>query len=240
MSSVTGSIANNKITVALGDMTKVKADAFIVPQFTSDASFGGVGGAVARGGAEGGMSAYQDYVDKNGTQDFGQVLLTPSYGGNSKYLLHAVSVGSGAEVEFETVKTAMFNALRLAENNGLSSIVAPAMGTGIIGRLTDTQSAKAMMSAIHDYASAGGKAMDVSFVLYAGQETLKAFDDVLKSGSYKDVKAEMGGRDIDLLRWHFAMNADADANSRHEKKAMETPTVTRKFTTMKQIKPVRK
>jgi O-acetyl-ADP-ribose deacetylase (regulator of RNase III) len=97
------------------------------------------------------LDEFQEFVDSEGEQKFGTVLLTKSGGGNSKHLLHVVSVASPREHEFDTVQTAFYNALKVAETNGIKRIVAPAMGTGIIGQLTAAQSAKAMMSAIEQY-----------------------------------------------------------------------------------------
>ena len=76
-----GKIQNNDVTIALGDMTKLPADAFVVPQFTGAASFGGVGGAVARSGAKKGLDLFQEFVNQQGDQKFGTVLLTEAGGG---------------------------------------------------------------------------------------------------------------------------------------------------------------
>ena len=136
MTNVTGKIGNNDVSILLGDITRTGVDAVIVPEFQSGASYGGVGGAVARSGALAGMEAYEQYVRTNGKQDFGTVILTPSGGGKSSQLLHVVSVGSGKQYEFDTVRTCIFKALEIAEQKGINSIAAPALGTGIIGDLT--------------------------------------------------------------------------------------------------------
>lgn len=208
-------IENQKVSISLGDMTKVKADAYLVPEFNTAASFGGVGGAIARAGATMGLELYQEHVDKNGQQPFGQVVLTPSGGGNAPHLLHVVSVGSGEENEFSVIQTCVYNVLRTAEENGIGKIVIPALGTGIIGRLTDEQSAKAMMSAIHRYASEGGQPLEIAFVLFAGQPTLNSFENIIKTKAYENVSHETGERDIDLARWVFGMNGDAAANQKY-------------------------
>lgn len=203
-------------SVQLGDITEANVDAVIVPQFTSGASYGGVGGAVMRSGAESGMRAYDDYISEQGEQAFGTVLLTPSGSPKAPYLLHVVSVGSGAEDEFNTIKTATYNALSVAGDNGIKSIALPALGTGIIGRLTNTQSAEAMMSAVAEYHAAGGHPVETNFVIYGDHNAYQAFVEVLKGESYKSSnESQTGQREIDPARWVTGMARDANANQKH-------------------------
>ncbi len=209
-----GKIQNNEITVALGDMTKRAADAYVVPQFTSAASYGGVGGAVARSGGREGLDSFQEFIDAQGEQKFGTVLLTDSGGGAAKKLLHVVSVGSDRADEFNTIQTAFYNALKVAEQNGLKEIAAPAMGTGIIGQLTSRQSAKAMMSALNQYAEEGGQPIKVSFVIYGDQAAYQDFADTLKDKSYSTAQKEEGQKKFDAGKWVVGMARDADANNK--------------------------
>ena len=152
-----GNIGDVTVKVASGDLTTVKADAYLVPEFNSCVSEGGVGGAIWRNGGSKGLDAYEQIIKTQGKQEFGTVHITESGGGNSSKLIHAVTVGSGAENEFEVVQKAVYNALKSAEEQGLSSVAMPALGTGIIGNLTNEQSAQAMMSAIRQFTNEGGK-----------------------------------------------------------------------------------
>ena len=77
---VSGKIEGNDVSVEMGDITQSSVDAIIVPQFTRCGSYGGVGGSVARSGAEDGMRAYDDFLSEAGEQKFGTVLLTESGG----------------------------------------------------------------------------------------------------------------------------------------------------------------
>ena len=213
MSAVTGKILDNEVSVIIGDVTRTGADAIVVPEFQSCASYGGVGGAVARNGAEKGMQNFDAYVSQNGEQKFGTVVLTASGGGSSRALLHVVSVGSGENYEFDTVKSCMFNSLKVAEQNGITSIAAPALGTGIIGSLTAKQSAEAMMAAIAEYKKQGGKSIPVSFVIYDDESACRDFAEVLRSGSYASANdAQVGRREFDRGRWVVGMSRDAAAN----------------------------
>ncbi|MEQ1705976.1 MAG: macro domain-containing protein [Rickettsiales bacterium] len=209
-----GNIGQNEVVVEFGDITKNRADAYVVPQFTGGASYGGVGGSIARSGAKNGLDLYQKFVDEKGEQKFGTVLLTESGGGNAKQLLHVVSVGSGNKDEFNTIQTAFYNVLKVAESKKLKEIAAPAMGTGIIGELTSEQSARAMMSALEQYSKEGGKPIKVSFVIYGDKSAYEDFATTLKSASYKETKKEAGGKEFDMGEWVVGMAKDADANRR--------------------------
>lgn len=213
MERIEGQIRNVTLRVAFGDMTKIKADAYIVPQFTSCASYGGVGGAVARSGAVKGIDEFQEFVSKQGEQKFGTVLLTGSYGGNSDKLLHTVSVGSSKEHEFNTVQTSIYNALRTAEENGVKSVVSPALGTGIIGQLTPEQSAKSILSAVKNFADEG-RNMDVSVVIYGDRGAYNDFIKTLSTKSYENASKEKGIKEFDMGQWIVGMQRDADANNK--------------------------
>lgn len=210
----TSIVGNNKVMVALGDLTQTVADAYVVPQFHGAASFGGVGGAVARSGALKGLEAYEKAIDSNGPADFGTALITESGGGNSRFLLHVVSVGSQREDEYVTVRNGFHKALELAGENGLKTLAAPALGTGIIGQLTATQSAKAMFSALDHYSSNGGQPLEVSVVIFGDKAAFDSFVGVLEKGEFLSAKPEAGDRELDPIKWIDGMNADFAANKR--------------------------
>ncbi|TNE32676.1 MAG: hypothetical protein EP349_01095 [Alphaproteobacteria bacterium] len=223
MESYTDKINNVTVSVALGDLTQLKVDAFVVPEFAGGASYGGVGGAVANGGGDRGLEAYQQHVNKNGKQAFGAVVLTESGGGNAPYLLHAASVGSEREEEFLTVQTSIVNALETAHEKGLSSVAAPALGTGIIGQLTDTQSAKAMMSAVDAFSQKYPDAeMEVSLVIFGSGAAYNSFLEVLQNKSYENVSAEAGGRVFDFARWNSGMEFHTETEQKFAEKRERT------------------
>lgn len=195
-------IKNANASIVLGDITKQIVDAYVVPHFDNEVSWGGVGNSVACAGAEKGMLEYQDkYCD--GRLKFGDVILTQSYGGNSKYLLNATSVASGREKEPRTVYDATSNAIKVAEANKLSSVAFPALGTGIIGKLTPEQSALIMLGAAHN---AIQTLQDIRFVIYGDRF---AYDEFVKiANSKKDIlqisellKNMVGKAEFNQARW---------------------------------------
>jgi len=215
MEKFAGQIRNTGITIALGDMTKVRAGAYIVPHFDKAASYGGVGGAVARAGAINGIEEFEQFVSKKGQQKFGTILLTKSHGGNSENLLHAVSVGSGRTEEFKTVQASIYNALRTAEQNNIKSVAAPALGTGIIGHLTDEQSAKAILSAVEQFANEG-RNIDFGIVIYGDRNAYNAFVKTLSTKSYSNALQEVGTKELDFAKWYVEMNNDMAKNANAE------------------------
>ena len=185
MPQTKASIGNVDVTVAGGDMTLIKADAFVVPEFNGSASLGGVGSAVSRRGASAGMKAYDDYISQNGKLNTGDIVMTESGGGNSNYLIHAATVDTTPDNAFDVVQNAVYNALKTASAQGIKSIAIPAMSTGFIGNLTDEQSAQAILSAVNKFANEGGQ-MDVSVVVYSRGQSLTDFNSVLASKSYEN------------------------------------------------------
>ena len=220
-----GNIGNVSVSVASGDITTIKADAYLVPEFKMGASDAGVGGAIWSRGAGKGMEAYNNIIKTQGEQEFGSVHVTESGGGNSSKLIHAVTVNSGAENEFAVVQKAVYNALKAAEKQGLTSIAIPQVGTGIIGRLTDEQSAQAIMSAIKQFSDEGGQ-MDVSLVIYGNQRAYNTFSTKLDNGSYANAGAvsTVGGRELNSGRIIMGMsNGGIDVAVQAEAAAEFTP-----------------
>lgn len=221
--STTKKVGNTNVTISEGDMTAIKADAYIVPEFQGGASYGGVGGAVANAGGNRGLGHYQKYVDDNGKQKYGTVISTPSGGGNAAVLLHAVTVGSGEENEFAVVQDAVFNALTVAKEQGLHSLAMPALGTGIIGDLEDDQSAKAMLSAVEEFSKAAGDPMNINIVIFRSPRAYRAFSEVLNTASYKDVTDQKGKRDFDPGRWADGMNFHVRTQNKFQARKQDKP-----------------
>ena len=216
MESYSDTINQVNVTIAMGDMTRHTADAFLVPQFAGGPSYGGVGGAVADSGAEIGMEKYHAHVKATGEQEYGSALLTPSGGGNSSYLLHVVSVGSERDQEFETVFKSVYNALQAAHDEGLTSVAAPALGTGIIGQLQDEQSARAMLSAVNLFSENNPEAeMSVSVVIFGSAAAYNSFLETLQNRTYQNAEPEVGQRDFNMGQWVQGMQFHADRENKY-------------------------
>ena len=90
----TAVIGNMQVSVACGNLIQSKADALVVPQFNGGPSEGGVGYAIIASGAEKGViDEYNAEMKRRGGKFvFGDAFVTPSHGGNTKHLVHVISV----------------------------------------------------------------------------------------------------------------------------------------------------
>lgn len=201
-------IGNTQIKIILGDITEQKSDAYIVPQFDNCASYGGVGGAIARSGATKGLDEFDEYASMNKPLPFGNIHVTESGAGNSYYLLNAVSVGSDKKKEFNVVNSSVYHALKASEKMGIKSVSCPAMGTGIIGNLLDNQSAKAMFSALDRFSLEGGKLDVFQVVIYSNRNAYNDFVNVVENKEYENIAPEIGQRKFDIGRWVSGMKKD--------------------------------
>jgi O-acetyl-ADP-ribose deacetylase (regulator of RNase III) len=219
LKGIQGGINGIPVRIEQGDITSKKCDAYVIPQFNSCMSEGGVGGAVMRAGAEQGMLAYEQYLSGHGgTLAFGDACVTAAGGGNAKYLIHVASVGSGPASEFSTIQKAVFNALALAKKRGIKIIGIPALGTGVIGSLTPTQSAKAMMSAVFEFAKKDATLHEINFAIYAPDAVVAEFGNVLKEKSYQHTSDEVGAKKFDFGKWASEMRRDISANDTFRKR----------------------
>lgn len=176
-------------------MTQIAADAYVIPEFDSCISEGGIGGAMYRSGAGEGMEAYGKYIAEHGKTKLKDVVVTESGGGKSKYLIHAVTVGADRENAFEVARDSVYNSLKAAQGKGLKSVAIPAIGTGIIGTLTNSQSADAILSGVKKFADEGGS-MDVCAVVYSTGAGYNDFSNALKTSSYVTAKATAGKKEF--------------------------------------------
>ncbi len=206
---IDATVMGNPVRLVSGDLTEVEADGVVIPHFRGAASFAGVGGAVARGGAMMGMRLYQAYLEQAfPPPGFGSVIVTRSGGGTAWWLLHATSVGGGAEHDADVARRAVRNALGLARARGVTSLAVPALATGMAGSLSARDAASAMLSGVADHVAAGGLHVPVRIVTHHDPAGHADFADVLASGAY-----DAGGRPDDdaLLTAMTGLQRDVEA-----------------------------
>ena len=237
-----GKIGNVSVSVAGGDMTQIKADAYVVPEFDDCISEGGVGGAIYRSGAEEGMEAYGKYIAEKGKLNLKDIFIAESGGGYSKYLIHAVTVGANKDNAYEVARDGVFNALTEAQKKGIKSVVIPAIGTGIIGSLTNSESANAILNGVKKFADNGGK-MDVCAVVYSTGAGFNDFSNVLKSKSYENPETKTGTKDFNATAFasemaQVIMNSPRIQKPQSKYNPKQTPTPLAKVEfTLRKSKP---
>ncbi|MDI6851925.1 MAG: macro domain-containing protein [bacterium] len=123
------SINNRHITVVLGDITEEEVDAIVNAANSYLKHGGGVAGAIVRKGGK----VIQEESDKIGYCPVGSAVYTSAGSLKAKYVIHAVGPRWGEEKEDEKLRSAVFSALKLAEELRCEKVSLPAISTGIFG-----------------------------------------------------------------------------------------------------------
>jgi O-acetyl-ADP-ribose deacetylase (regulator of RNase III) len=121
----------DRIEIIDGDITKLDVDAIVNAANEALAPGGGVCGAIhAKAGPD-----LAEACAKLGGCATGEAKITPGFGLRAHYVIHAVGPvwGGGERGEGQLLAGCYRNALRLAAENGLTSIAFPAISTGIYG-----------------------------------------------------------------------------------------------------------
>jgi O-acetyl-ADP-ribose deacetylase len=129
METFGGIAMKERITLAVGDITEVEADAIVNAANSQLILGGGVAGAIARKGGP----AIQAECDKIGHIKLGGAAVTGAGKLKAKMIIHAASMDLGGNATGETLKSAIKSTFDIAENKGVRSIAFPAVGAGISG-----------------------------------------------------------------------------------------------------------
>jgi len=184
-----------EVGVKNGNIATEAADCIVVPEFENCASRGGVGYAIEAAGMAEGLDAYDAIVERQARQ-FGDAIITPS-GKPGVAIAHVATAGADEEKQFGVVNTAVYKTLVAAAAHGLSHVALPELGTGIIGSLTQEQSAKSIFNAVHRFSTEhpSSSVRNVSLIIFRGSTT--PAEKVLAEKSYIDLNAEKGKKPID-------------------------------------------
>lgn len=115
------------IQLIKGDITKQAADAIVNAANTSLMGGGGVDGAIHRAG---GKAILEDCIkirNRQGGCKVGEAVITTAGKLNAKHVIHTVGPrwNKGKSNEVDKLANCYRNTLRLAEENGLATIVFP-------------------------------------------------------------------------------------------------------------------
>lgn len=135
------------VTFLKGDITELSTDAIVNPANSMLKLGGGVAGAIARKGGP----SIQAECDKIGYCPVGNAVITTGGSLKAKYVIHAVGPRYNIDKPSDQLLyDAVKSALRLAEENKLTSIALPAISTGIFGYPKE-EAAKVITKAIYDF-----------------------------------------------------------------------------------------
>ncbi len=122
-------ISGRKVLIGVGDITEEAVDAIVNAANSHLKHGGGVAGAIVRKGGK----VIQEESDRIGYVPVGGAVVTTAGKLPAKYVIHAVGPRMGEGDEERKLAQAVWNALRRAEELGISSVAMPAISTGIFG-----------------------------------------------------------------------------------------------------------
>ena len=158
---------HDDLQVIEGDITRVKADAIVNAANEKLSAGGGVCGAIFRAA---GMEKLTDACRAIGGCPTGSAVLTPAFEiSTARYIIHAVGpiYSSNTAVEARRLlRSAYATAIRLAFENGCTSVAFPAISTGIYGYPLEEACKEAV-----DVCGAEGQrtGMDIKLVAFDGR-----------------------------------------------------------------------
>ena len=123
------SVNGKKILLVRGDITERSVDAIVNPANSYLRHGGGVAAAIVKKGGK----IIQEESDKMGIIPVGNAVITGSGNLPCKAVIHAVGPRYAGGNEDQKLRSALKNALKLAERNGFKSIAIPAISSGIFG-----------------------------------------------------------------------------------------------------------
>jgi len=166
---------NHKILVLVeGDITEQESDAIVNAANSSLILGAGVAGAIR---SKGGPTIQQE-CDEIGGCPVGDAAITTGGNLKARHVIHAVGPRMGDGDEDEKLKNATLSSLEVADDNGLKSIVFPAISAGIFGFPID-RCAEIMLSNSIDYLKKDTGLEKIIFCLY-GQQAFDTFKTTLE------------------------------------------------------------
>lgn len=168
-------IGQGEISIIKGDITEQETDAIVNAANNHLWMGGGVAGAIKR---KGGIIIEKEAVSK-GPIEVGEAVITTAGNLKAKYVIHAAGMGQELKTDETKIKNSTYNSLKLAEENKLSSISFPAIGTGV-GGFSSQKCANIMLKVAVDFLQNAKNLKNIVFVLY-DEQTFDAFNNELKN-----------------------------------------------------------
>jgi O-acetyl-ADP-ribose deacetylase (regulator of RNase III) len=164
----------DKIVLQQGDLTEMDADA-IVNAANNDLKLGGgLAGVIRRKAGD----VIQRECDEIGTIPLGGAAITSGGKLKARHIIHAASMQLGGLTTGHALRASTAHTLRIAAENGLSTIAFPAIGTGI-GGFPLSECAAIMLHEVAEHLKRSTSLEKVYFVLF-DQTALSAFEKALR------------------------------------------------------------
>lgn len=161
---------DSRISVTMGDITKMKVDAIVNAANSSLMGGGGVDGAIHRAGGPVILEECRQIVARQGRCATGEAVITT--GGNlpSRYVIHTVGpVWNGGHHDEELLlANAYRNSLKLAIENGVKTIAFPNISTGVYS-FPKEKAAQIAVETVNGFLTADTQIQKVYFVCFDQQ-----------------------------------------------------------------------
>jgi O-acetyl-ADP-ribose deacetylase (regulator of RNase III) len=155
------------IKVVKGDITQIPVDAIVNAANSSLTDGAGVNGAIHLAGGGDIMQDCLEIVSRQGGCKTGEAVVTRAGKLPAKFVIHAVGPiwHGGNKSEYEMLKNAYTNSLKLAVKKKVKSISFPNISTGVYGFPKD-RGAKIAVDAVTDFMKKNKEIEEVIFVCY--------------------------------------------------------------------------
>ena len=168
-------VGKGEISVVQGDIADQNTDAVVNAANNHLWMGAGVAGAIKR---RGGNSIEEEAMSK-GPVEIGTAVSTAAGALKAKRVIHAAVMGQDLHTDATAIKKATLSSLEVAEQEDLTSISLPALGTGV-GGFSLFHCASLMIETVIDFLIRASKVKEVRFVLF-DDEAREIFEKELKS-----------------------------------------------------------
>jgi len=164
-------IKGAEITIILGDITELKADAIVNAANNKLVMGGGVAGAIKKKGGK----VIEEEAVKKGPVKIGEAVATGAGNLPAKFVIHAATMGMDFVTDEIKIRDSCRNALKIAEELKIDSVAFPALGCGV-GGFPLLASAKIMaQEAFRHLKENESKLKEIIFCLY-DKEAFEVFN----------------------------------------------------------------
>jgi O-acetyl-ADP-ribose deacetylase (regulator of RNase III) len=168
-------MTDTKIEINQGDITKQDVDAIVNAANNHLWMGAGTAGAIVRAGGR----EIEDEAIRQGPIEVGEAIVTGSGNLTCRHVIHAAAMGQDLHTSADKIRASTDNALKRAEELGISTIAFPALGTGV-GGFDYGQAAKIMIGVCRAHSGSDRCMRSVRFVLF-DQKAYEAFERVAQS-----------------------------------------------------------
>lgn len=170
------SFLNGRVVALTGDITKEKVDVIVNAANSTLLGGGGVDGAIHDAGGAEILEACREIRRTQYPQGFptGEAVMTTAGNLPARFVIHTVGPIKGIDRvnEAEQLGNCYRNSLKLALDNGLTTIAFPSISTGVYGYPKD-EAAVIASQAIKDFLGTDDKIKEVRLVFFADNDLQK-------------------------------------------------------------------